>query len=100
MEEFYLKIHDSPMGDVVAVCDVDLMGKSFREGKLHIEVNEDFYLGQRVGIDAAINAIGNCFTANLVGKKIVTAAIDAGIIDEEMVLYIEGVPHAQVVYIE
>ena len=97
--ECYVKIHDSLMGNVVGVCDKELLGKSFREGNVHIDVNEDFYGGVLMTIEEALEIIRSCFTANLVGERIVSAAIDEGIIDEDMVLYIQDVPHAQVVYI-
>ncbi|MGZ4940673.1 MAG: DUF424 family protein, partial [Halobacteriota archaeon] len=39
----------------------------------------------------------NATIANLVGKRAVDCGIDSGIIDEEYIITIEGVPHAQMV---
>ena len=43
----YVKIHES-YRKVVAVCDSELVGKKFEEGKMQLDVRENFYNGEEV----------------------------------------------------
>lgn len=80
---------------VVAACDADLLGKVFREGKRRLDVSEDFYKGREVPVEDVIQLLRDATIANLTGKEVVDAAIEAGLIMKEYVIYIDGVPHAQ-----
>jgi hypothetical protein len=82
---------------LLAICDVELLGKTLREGKIVFCVKEDFYKGARVRVDEAILMIENSTIVNMVGKNIVKKAIERGYVHPEAVLEIEGVPHAQMV---
>ncbi len=82
---------------VVAVCDADILGKTFREGRLKIEVKESFYGGRLVTLEEAIEALKTASIGNIVGREIVECAIREGIIHEEAVIWIAGQPHAQFV---
>ncbi len=91
----FLKIHKS-YREVVAVCDSDLIGKRFEEGKFQLDVKESFYKGDEVSEERAIQilkrrAIEDA-TFNVVGKEAVSAAIKAGIIEQDAVGEVQGVP--------
>ena len=93
----FLKIHKS-YRDVVAICDSDLIGKRFEEGKFQLDVKESFYKGDEVSEERAIFLLRKISredaTFNIVGKNSVKAAIQAGIIEEEAVSEVQGVPFA------
>ena len=82
--------------DIVAVCDSDLIGKRFEEGKLNIEVKENFFLGEEVDEEKAIEIMekmaGEDATFYIVGEKSIKAALEAGVIDEEGIIKIQGIP--------
>ena len=82
---------------LLAMCDVELLGKTLREGKIVFCVKEDFYKGERVEVDEAVSMIENSTIVNMVGKNVVKKAIERGYVHPEAVLNIEGVPHAQIV---
>jgi hypothetical protein len=84
---------------VLAACDKDLLGKMFREGELHIEVVRDFYEGEDVDEETLVNRLSIATIANLVGEITVKIAIKHRFINEDCVLRIAGVPHAQMVRI-
>lgn len=79
---------------LVSVCDEELIGEEFREGEIKLEVSSSFYSGEEVSVEECIEAIKDATIANLVGS-IVKHAIEAGIINSERVLEIQGTPHAQ-----
>lgn len=79
----------------MAACDEDVLGCTYREGKLKLEVRPDFYDGF-AGDEAVLEAqLRACTIANLVGKNVVEFAIELGFVARENVLTIGGVPHAQ-----
>lgn len=82
---------------LLAICDVEILGRTLREGKIVFCVKEDFYKGRRVNVEEAVSMIENSTIVNMVGRNIVKKAIEKGYVHPEAVLNIEGVPHAQVV---
>ena len=97
--EYCLKVYRHGTEILVAVCDPDILGKVFEEGDLVIEVTEKFYGNRRVKKEEVIKALRYATIANITGVNSVECAIEAGIIDRERVLWIAGVPHAQMVRI-
>ncbi|MGQ9582100.1 MAG: DUF424 domain-containing protein [Thermoplasmatota archaeon] len=92
-----LRRHLSGSELLVAACDASLLGRKFREGELKLEVSESFFGGERVSAELLVECLELATVANLVGEEAVGAAIEAGYVDPDRVLVIEGVPHAQLV---
>lgn len=97
VNEVYLKVFKDSKCTLVAVCDSGLLGETFREGKLRLEVKTDFYRGVAANISEALKAIDGADIANLVGPGIVEAAVQKGLVDSSAVVHISGVPHVQIV---
>jgi len=97
VNEVYLRVFTDAKYTLVAVCDFGLLGETFREGKLKLEVKVDFYKGIGASISQALQAIDAADIANLVGEGIVTAAIERGLVNPSAILHIDGVPHVQIV---
>lgn len=90
----YLKTHISGETLLVAVCDHELIGQTFSDGTLTLEVSEFFYKGEIVSPSDVENALKDAAIANLVGERSIAYAIDGGFITEDNVIVIDGVPHA------
>jgi len=86
--------------DVVAVCDTELLGKKFEEEKLQLDVKENFFRGRELSEENTLEIMKDMAkedaTFNIIGKKSVNTALKAGIISEEGIGNIEGVPFALV----
>ncbi|MBI3623483.1 DUF424 family protein [Candidatus Pacearchaeota archaeon] len=86
--------------EVVAICDSNLLGKVFEEEKLQLDLKESFYKGEEVDEQKAIEIMRDMLaedaTFNIAGKESVNAALKAGIIEEESVGEIAGIPFALV----
>jgi hypothetical protein len=93
----YLKSYSVNKEVLVAVCDSELMGRTFQEGELHLAVNEDFFKGRPADKHEVKKALEEATIANLVGEQAVACGIDSGIVDEHCVITIDGIPHAQMV---
>lgn len=91
----YIKVHRRGGVILLAACDADIIDRRFSEGVFRLHVKRDFYGGERVVEEVFIRMLHQCTMANLSGKHVVDVAIREGFILEDNVLYIEGVPHAQ-----
>lgn len=91
----YVKIYRTQGEVLLAACDEELLGKTFREGELKLEVKERFYKGELVEEEVLGDLLEEATIANLTGERCVSKAIELGYIDRERVLRIAGVPHAQ-----
>lgn len=80
---------------LLAAADTNLVGTELREGVLHLKIISDFYGDVSVSEETFLSSMRMCTIANLVGKNVVRIAIREGYVDEENVIHIQGVPHAQ-----
>ncbi len=91
-----MKVYQRGPETLVAACDADLLGKTFREGDLRLEVSS-FYEGDVVSEEQFVAHLRLATIGNFVGRETIGAAQRAGFVGEDGVLWIEGVPHAQMV---
>jgi len=82
---------------LLSICDAEILGKTLQDGKIVFHVEEDFYQGAKVNIDEAVCMIENSTIVNMIGKNVVSKAIEKGYVHPEAVLDIKGIPHAQIV---
>jgi len=84
-------------GLLVAAADSDVVGETYGNGSVSITVAADFYgdAEAEADVDALVESLGRASVANLVGDAAVSAAVEAGFVDEANVLDLDGVPHAQ-----
>jgi hypothetical protein len=94
--EVYMSVKKIGRNVMLAMCDVEILGRTLREGKIVFCVKEDFYKGERVSVEEAVSMIENSTIVNMVGRNVVKKAIQKGYVHPQAVLNIEGVPHAQV----
>jgi uncharacterized protein len=94
-----LKVHES-YRMVVAVCDSDVFGRKLVDGSRVLDVSGDFFNGTPVGVVEAREEIVRCAgedaTFNFVGRKSVEMAKELGIVKDEGVVRIDGIPFALV----
>ena len=92
-----VRVHEA-YRKIIAICDSNLLGKKFEQGNMQIDVKESFYGGKEMQEKKILKIIEEakkedaCF--NFVGKDSVGVAIKAGIVSENSILMIAGIPHA------
>ena len=91
----YVKIYETEESVLIAVCDRDLIGNTYRDSGLKLEVTEEFFKGELADADRVQTALLQATTANIVGAQSIDAAISCGAIEPESVVVIGGIPHAQ-----
>jgi len=97
VNEVFLRVFKDAEHTLVAVCDTGILGKTFRDGRLKLEVKADFYKGVMASMPDALRAINSADIANLVGNGIVEAAVREGFVDPSAIVRIGGISHVQIV---
>lgn len=92
-----LRTYDTEQGLLVAVCDDDLVGMTFRDGDVRLEVTEDFYGDSTAPPEEVEELLRDASIANLVGEHAVDVGVEAEVVNRDNVLVVDGVPHAQMV---
>jgi hypothetical protein len=93
----FLKVHCSPgAGDIVAVCDHELLNTTISHGGLSVKISEAFYGNCPASEDMVRAALKKAGNINLMGKRSVKIAIDMGLVTQSGCIMIGDIPHAQV----
>ncbi|WP_181685026.1 DUF424 domain-containing protein [Halorhabdus salina] len=97
-DELLVTERETDEGLLVAVCDADLIGDTVADGEISLSVTEEFYGGEPADAERVAESLAKCDTANLVGERAVSIALEHGFVQEPNVLDIDGTPHAQLVW--
>ncbi len=94
---FYLKIHES-YRNVVALCDKEILGKKFEEGIKQLDIRENFYKGQEKTAEEVREVLSTQIledsTFYISGENSVKLALETGIITENHIGKVNGIPFA------
>ncbi len=96
VKPFYYKIYRRGRDVILAVCDADIIGKKFEEGEKVLHAKPEFYEGERIG-EEVLELFEEATIINLLGRKIVTLAVEKGWVEGNGVLEVKGVLHAQII---
>jgi hypothetical protein len=94
-----VKIHSSYRA-TVAICDSEILGKTFEEGIKSITINPHFFQGEEKSdlevLEIMEKGSYEDYTFNIVGHESVKLALRAGLVKPEGIIKIQGVPIALV----
>ncbi|MGB2728452.1 MAG: DUF424 family protein [Halobacteriota archaeon] len=96
-KKIYVKKYNFGADIMVAVCDTELIGKSFEGDGLLLKISESFYKGEEATEREVVDSLKHANIANLVGERAIKCALDNDFIEEANVISVDGVPHAQMV---
>ncbi len=77
-----VKKHFDKNGLIIAVCDSELLGKRFEQGKLQLDLTSDFYKGQEMDDLRVKELMKSARVGNIVGKNSVELAKKLGLIEK------------------
>ncbi|MDD1671726.1 MAG: DUF424 domain-containing protein [Methanomicrobiales archaeon] len=93
----FLKVHHTrTAGDIVAVCDRELLNTTLEWKGLRMEITEAFYGNQLATGDEVRQAMREAACINLMGKRALSCARELELVDEQGCIMIGDVPHAQI----
>lgn len=84
--------------NIVAIADKELIGKQFEEGKKFLDVKESFYKGEEEPKEKEevkqiiVDWAAEDATFNIVGEKSVQTALEVGLITQEAIGKVNGIP--------
>ncbi|MBQ7404846.1 MAG: DUF424 family protein [Candidatus Methanomethylophilaceae archaeon] len=93
----FVRIHNCDGEMMLAACDEDLIGMTFRGDGTRITVSERFYKGESVDATTLAERMKSVSIMNLVGDEVISVAISEGHVSEESIMVIGGIRYAQVV---
>lgn len=93
----FLKIHHAPgAGDVVAVCDCELMNTTLCTGEVDVPITPAFYGTFQASENEVREALQKAENANLMGERAVAIAVELGLVSRDGCVMIGNIPHAQI----
>jgi len=99
----FVKIHLTPAGKILAMCDEELIGKIFREGEAVIDLQKykDFYIGEKRDEKGIKEILDDEITSiNAVGERSVNLLINNSLATKKDVKRINGVAMLQIFFIK
>ena len=93
--KIYMKVYHTGGDVLLAACDAELVGKRLHFGDVDFVVSKEFDADVLGDEEMLKRHIKIATIGNLVGRHAVKCAIEMGVVDEENVIMIEGIPHAQ-----
>lgn len=90
-----VKVHKRDDRTIVAVCDDNLLGQKFEEDGKQLDLTGEFYKGDVRSNKETGDLVRNADMVNLVGEESVKLGLEEGIIEEEQIMRVKGIPHAQ-----
>lgn len=95
-ESFTVAVKSSPHGTVLIITDTDLIGKTFEDEKLQLDLRKAFYVGEVMNVEEIAAKIEGSYVLHVTGPKAVAFVESLGYINSVKVLEIDGIPHAEV----
>tara|TARA_Y100000031_G_C8136747_1_gene345621 strand:- start:493 stop:792 length:300 start_codon:yes stop_codon:yes gene_type:complete len=94
---FIVCAKQGPHANILVVTDADLIGKVIEEGKLQLDLTKKFYQGEEKTKDKVKVMLSTCSHLHLTGKGAVAIGVEMELVNSDKILYVNGVPHAQVI---
>ena len=85
----------TPHGLLIVITGQDLLGKRFEEGKLQLDVQEGFHQGTVKTKEEIKELLPTARHIHATGKEAVAILIELDLVENDRILWIAGVPHAQ-----
>jgi uncharacterized protein len=94
---FVVSEKDGPHGLLLVITDKEILGKKFEEGKVELDLTKKFYEGKERNKEEVRELISKARDLHLTGKEAVAVGVEMGLVNSERILFVKGMPHAEVV---
>ncbi len=95
--EFIISEKETPHGLLLVITDKALLGKQIEEGKKQLDLRKLFYQGSEASKEEAKKMLLKARHLHVTGKEAVALLVEAGLISGRQILFVNDVPHAEVV---
>lgn len=95
--KFIVAEKEGPHGMLLIVTDQDILGKYFSDAKAQLDLSKGFYKGSEKSKTEVREMIHTVRHLHLTGKEAVALGIEMDLVEPKHVLWVQGIPHAEVV---
>ncbi len=95
--KFVVSEKKAPTGLLLVVTDKDILGTIVEEGKLQLDLTKEFYNGTEKSEKEVRGLIKEATHLHLTGQATIAIAVELDVIEADRILWVQSVPHAQVV---
>ena len=81
---------------MINICDLDLAGKEINKGDFAINISKEYFQDEEINEEEATSLLKSSSMLNLVGKNIVTLALELKLAKGNSVKVIDDVPFLMV----
>ncbi|MGM5482499.1 MAG: DUF424 family protein [Nanobdellota archaeon] len=93
-----VKKHNNSGKLVLAVSDSSLFGMKISEGEKQLDLSCEFYNGEETSKEEIISLMKESHIINLVGSESLAIAREIVNVNDEDIIFVDKVPHAQVLF--
>lgn len=93
---FIVSKKEGPHGLLLIITDKDILGKIFEEGKIQLDLTKDFFKGEEKDKEEVKTLIPTARHLHLTGKESVAIGLEMDLVDTKKILWVQKVPHAEV----
>ena len=86
-----------PHGLLLVVTDKDILGKSFADQRAQLDLSKAFYKGVERSTEEVKKIVHTARHLHLTGKEAVALGVELDVVETKKILWVQGVPHAEVV---
>tara|TARA_Y100000310_G_scaffold4494_1_gene5409 strand:+ start:215 stop:514 length:300 start_codon:yes stop_codon:yes gene_type:complete len=86
---------EGPNGLLLVITDKDILGKRFTEGKIQLDLTSNFYKGEEKEKEEVKEELEKARDIHLTGKEAVALGVELDLINNENILWVQGIPHAE-----
>ena len=91
-----MKIHQTGSGEIIAICDTELIGSTCEDERACVIVTADFFGMEPVSENEIEKNLKEGTNIVMIGTQTVALAMQVGVLSEDDILLIQGVPYATV----
>lgn len=96
--DFIVSEKEGPYGKLVIVTDANILGKIFEQNRLQLDLRKKFYQGTKKIKREVVGLLNGAQHIQLTGKASVALGIELDLVDETKIIYVDKVPHAEIVF--
>ena len=94
------KTHTADGKVMLALCDKNLIGKSYEQGKAVLDLKSDFYNGEEMDVETIMKHVYASYIINAVGQETINLLLHKNLIDNSDIKTIQDIPYTLVIVTE
>ena len=82
---------------LLAICDSNLLNKTFEEDTKILDLTSDFYKGEEKNKEETIAEIKKAHIIHAIGEETINLLKELDLITEDHILIVQGIPHSETI---